>query len=138
MSQQYGVKISDLDAGHPGVILYGVTTDNQLIPVQISDAGILSSPSVGATPSGSTHSFFADASTLALGASFAPLTFSFTSFSISVFNDSNDTLEFSFNGSTVHGRLLVSEATAMDYRAQTHIFLRSVSGLTGSYRVMAY
>lgn len=46
MSQQYGIKVPSLDAAHPGVVLYGVTPDNQLIPVKVDANGVLSSSAI--------------------------------------------------------------------------------------------
>lgn len=155
MSQQYGVKLDDIDIGHPGAILYGVTPDNKLIPIQIDGAGVLAgSGSGGGTVDqgapasssdawpvsfqGSANSFFADPATLELTSTFQALTFGFTSYSISIYNDSSATIDYSFNGSSTHGRLLTSEAVAMDGRAQPHVFLKTISGLTASYRVSAY
>lgn len=41
MTQQFGVKLDELTTGTPGVVLYGVTPDNQVIPLKTSDDGIL-------------------------------------------------------------------------------------------------
>lgn len=40
---KYGTKLSGLDTDTPGNILYGVTPDNKVIPIQVNDQGILSS-----------------------------------------------------------------------------------------------
>lgn len=43
MGQQFGVKIDEVDNTYPGSILYGVTPDDKLIPVQVDSNGVLSS-----------------------------------------------------------------------------------------------
>jgi hypothetical protein len=42
-TQQFGITLSYLDTSTPGVLLYGVTPDNNVIPIQIDEHGVLNS-----------------------------------------------------------------------------------------------
>lgn len=89
------------------------------------------------TVNGSTNSFYVDDTITPLTTSFASSSFGFTSKSITVINDSVNVIDFSFDGVNVHGKLRNGEATTMDHRAQTGIYLRS--NIAGSnYRVWSY
>lgn len=136
---QFGVKLQGLDTSTPGVILYGVSPDSKVVPIKVDDTGALSSAGSGGAPTGSTNSFFTDQTGVVLGASFTGITFGFTSFNITLANDdTTEVIEFSFNGTNIHGRVLVSEEISMDYRTQPKIYLRTVSGNAANYRLSAF
>ena len=89
------------------------------------------------TVNGSTNSFYVDNTITALTTLFALSSFGFTSKSITVINDSINVIDFSFDGVNVHGKLRNGEATTMDHRAQTGIYLKS--NIAGSnYRAWSY
>lgn len=109
-------------------------------PVAATEANVVVSagqPNALATKiTGSTNSFFQDQVGLALTGAFQDTLFGFTSFSISLVNDDPAiTIEYSFNGVTVHGRLAPGESNTMDFRAQPGIWLK---GSAAAYRLMAY
>lgn len=89
-----------------------------------------------ATPNGSANSYYQDQSGTALTGSFAQQLFGFSSFNISLANDSALTdINFSFDGVNTHGTIKPAEIFVMDYRRQTGIYLK---GAGAEYRVMAY
>lgn len=92
---------------------------------------------VVASVNGSRNSFYTDNTVTALTTSFVQQAFGFMSKSITVINDSVNTVDFSFDGVNVHGKLRNGEATTMDHRAQSSIWLRS--NIAGSaYRTWSY
>lgn len=116
------VELKDADTDTRGKVKSD-GTDNAVVVVQ----------------NGSTQSFFSDHTVVALNGTFTQQLFGFKSFNISLFNDSGaEVIEFSFNGTNIHGRLKVGEGLSMDYRAQTGIYLRTVSGNPADYRLSAY
>lgn len=149
-------------------ILYGRRADGSLVAINVADDGTIASGATfsagsiaikdatssaaanvqvtGGLPNalvvaaqGSKNSYFADQTILALTGAFQAISFGFTSFNISVFNDdSTQILEYSFNGTLIHGRLKVGEAVSMDYRAQSGIYLRNPGGSGGLYRIAIY
>lgn len=89
------------------------------------------------TVNGSTNSFYVDNTITPLTTAFVLSPFGFTSKSITVINDSINVVDFSFDGVNVHGKLRNGEATTMDHRAQTGIYLKS--NIAGSnYRAWSY
>ena len=88
---------------------------------------------------GSSDSFYEDQVGTAIGVAYTNLgPFGCTSTSITVINDSADTLEYSFDGASVHGRLGPFEATTMDRRAQPTIHLRTSNAAVSNYRVWSW
>ena len=86
----------------------------------------------------STNRYFQDQSGTALTGSFAAQSFGFPSFSILVVNDDAARyIEYSFDGTDVHGRLHAGESRTMDFRRQRRIWLRGESG-GESYRLEVY
>jgi len=87
----------------------------------------------------STNKYFEDQSGTALTTSFAKQEFGFSSFSIFIANDQTSTgyIEYSFDGTNVHGRLKATEKKTMDFRRQREIWLRGESG-GESYRLEVY
>ena len=123
------------------VVLYGRFADGTIIPVQVNSSGVLATSGGGGGGgiSPSANAFFADQTNVVLTGTFTSQSFGFISLSISLFNDDpSQVIEFSFNGTTIHGRVKVGEALAMDYRAQSQIYLRTVSGSSALYRVSSY
>lgn len=59
------------------------------------------------------------------------------SYAIRVFNDGNSTLEFSFDGTNVHGRLLTGEEMTYNKRHEAGIAVRSIGG-TPTFRIEAW
>lgn len=89
---------------------------------------------------GSANSFFSDPAATALTTAWQNFTFGFTSVSILVSNDGiagDRYIEYSFDGSTVHGRILGGEVRVMDLRSQPGIYLRGEAGAE-LYRLEAY
>ena len=87
----------------------------------------------------STNKYFEDQSGTALTTSFAKQEFGFASFSIFIANDQSSTgyIEYSFDGTNIHGRLGATEKRSMDFRRQREIWLRGESG-GESYRLEVY
>jgi len=85
----------------------------------------------------STNRYFQDQSGAALTGSFVSQSFGFSSFSISIVNDAAGYIEYSFDGTEVHGRLHAGESRVMDFRRQRRIWLRGESG-GESYRLEVY
>lgn len=131
-SQQYKVKLPGLDETTPGVILYGVSPDDKIIPIQLDNEGRL-------VPGGSTFSYFSDHIITPINATFSAMPFNFSSRCILLSNDSQiEAIEFSFDDQTVHGRILSGEEWSMDNRLQNQISLRTSSGNNVPYRLMVY
>jgi hypothetical protein len=86
----------------------------------------------------STNRYFEDQAGTALTASFVSQSFGFASFSLLIINDdTTDYIEYSFDGTNVHGRLLAGESRVMDFRRQRQVWLRGQSG-GESYRLEVY
>lgn len=89
---------------------------------------------------GSSNAYFCDENMVALTNAFVARPFGFTSFSISLTNDGAVTegyIEYSFDGTTVHGRINNGEGFAHDFQAQPSIWLRGQNG-GEKYRLGAY
>lgn len=87
---------------------------------------------------GSTNNYFVDGTTDATSGDFAtPKTFGFNSDSLVISNDSGNVIEFSFDGSTIHGNLKSREVLTFSNKKESDIYLRSTSG-ADTYRVWAY
>lgn len=117
-----------------------ISIADPLIPANV--ANIVVAPNlpnaIATRPTGSTNAYFADQTILATTLVFQQLSFGFTSFSITLINDdSAKSIEFSFDGVNVHGRLKVSNGFTMDFRSHTSIWLRS-SVAAANYRLMVY
>lgn len=126
INSHFHTKVSELGPDRPASVLYGITPDNQYIPVRLDPDGRIETSATG----GSTFSFFADNSTLDLNSSsFKVLSFGFTSSSICVFNNSPEpsVLKFSFDGSTTHGVLQAGQSINMLGRTQSEIWLAGIS-----------
>lgn len=151
MSQQFGVKLDELTSSTPGVVLYGVTPDNKVIPIKISDTGSLL-PTIS-KELGSTNSFFADSTTIKVNSdSWQHLEFGFNSTSITVVNDEPDgtffeSLLVSFTtGDTIHLKVKTGERVTMPCRQQAGLWIKGLAAeshkvapsLELAYRVWAY
>lgn len=129
--------VSELTTNDKAIsVIYGrVSGTGAIVPIQIDAGGALST-SAGIPPS--ANSFFSDQSVTALTGSYVSQSFGFTSLSINVANDDSvQTIQFSFDGSTLHGVVLPGEAISMDWRAHSSIWLKAV-GTPGNYRVWSY
>lgn len=88
----------------------------------------------------SKNSYFSDQTTTALTTAFVKQGFGFHSFSIIIANDASATyIEFSFDGTTVHGRIKDTDQTPreMPFRRHEAIWLRGEAG-GEAYRLEAY
>jgi hypothetical protein len=86
----------------------------------------------------SKNGWFCDGDTHALTTTFAGFTFGFPSFSITLFNDAgNGSIEYSFDGTTFHGRVKAGEVRKMDYCRHSGIWLRTEDE-AGAYRLEVY
>lgn len=84
----------------------------------------------------SSNSFFHDQGGTALTTNFQKVDFGFDSKNIFLSSDSG-TIEYSFDGSTTHGRLTNGEQRSMPDRSQTKIFLKGAAG-GEQYRLEVY
>src|SRR5260221_6582493 len=94
------------------VVLYGRFADGTIIPVQVNSSGVLATSGGGGGGgiSPSANAFFADQTNVVLTGTFTSQSFAVISLSISLFNDDpSQVIEFSFNGTTIHGRVKVGE-----------------------------
>lgn len=133
LSINSNVVISPGDIAIGAVELKNATTDDRANVIVTADLP----NAVVTTINGSRNSFYLDDAVVALTTSFVSNPFGFTSKSITVINDSTETLTFSFDGVNTHGKLKSFESAIMDQRAQTGIWLKS--SLAGSaYRVWSY
>ncbi len=57
--------------------------------------------------------------------------------SVSIANNGTDTVEYSFNGNTLHGDLLPGASIAVNHRAISQIWLRTQTGISCNVRVEA-
>ncbi len=128
------------------VVLYGRRSDGSLIALQTTNDGLLgvttslSMERAVAPAKGSSNAFFIDAFIAPLTEEFKQFPFGFESTSITIINDDKtNTLIYSFDGKTVHGKINAGEKFIMDNRSQSKIFLKT-SGPTNDilYRVMVY
>lgn len=88
----------------------------------------------------STNSYFKDQAGTALTTSFTKQEFGFASFSITLTNDATGSyIEYSFDGTTVHGRVKDTDAQPkmMPFRRHDAIWLRGESG-GEAYRLEVY
>jgi hypothetical protein len=86
----------------------------------------------------SKNCWFIDNGTRALTALFGAFEFGFASFSITVFNDAeNGSIEYSFDGQNVHGRLNAGEVRKMDFCRHETVWIRGQSG-GEDYRLEVY
>jgi len=116
------------------VVLYGRKSDGTLIALNTGDTG-----DFGAKFIGSSNAYFSDQTINALTGVFVSQPFSFASFNISLINDDGaETIEYSFDGTNIHGRLTPSQYAYMPYREQSGIYLRTVSGNPANYRLTVY
>lgn len=84
----------------------------------------------------SNKAYFKDHSDVALTTSFQEFTWDFNSVNIFIASDSG-TIEYSLNGTDVHGRITVGKERDMQYRALSRIYLRGAAGAE-QYRLEAY
>jgi hypothetical protein len=137
---QYGIPLSadEITTQDPSAVLYGVTSANKFIPIKISSDGTLASGAVSVT--GSANSYYKDHTVTALTSSFVLQSFGFTSQSLLIANDeaiAGGYIEYSFNGTNIHGKLLPGETRSMDFRSQIGIYLKGQSG-GEKYRLEVY
>ncbi|MBN2224962.1 MAG: hypothetical protein JW765_09835 [Deltaproteobacteria bacterium] len=86
----------------------------------------------------SKHGWFSDDSGQALTTLFGAFDFGFTSFSITLFNDAESgSIEYSFDGQNVHGRVMPGEMRKMDFCRHETVWLRGQNG-TEPYRLEVY
>ena len=86
----------------------------------------------------SKNGYFKDQAGQALTASFVRFEIGFASFSITLFNDAvGKYIEYSFDGTTVHGRVKAGEVRTMDFCRHADVWLRGESG-SEAYRLEAY
>jgi len=117
--------------------VYGRRADGTLVSVKVDNNGVLYTTT--SITAGSANSYFSDQVVTALSGTFQNFAFGFTSINITLFNDSNvEVIEFSFDGTNVHGRLKSGEGITQDFRSQSSIWLKTVSGNPSDYRLMVY
>jgi hypothetical protein len=86
----------------------------------------------------SKNIYFTDQAKLSLTTSFAKAGFGFASFSITLFNDADGKyIEYSFDGTNVHGRVKGGEARKMDFCRHGEIWIRGENG-SEAYRLEVY
>jgi len=86
----------------------------------------------------SKHGWFSDNGVRTLTAVFGEFEFGFASFSITLCNDAESGLiEYSFDGQTVHGRVMPGEIRKMDFCRHGVVWLRGQSGAE-PYRLEVY
>jgi hypothetical protein len=86
----------------------------------------------------SKHGWFSDGGRQALTTSLGEFSFGFTSFSVTLFNDSESGwIEYSFNGQDIHGRVMPGETRDMSLCRHESIWLRGQSGAE-AYRLEVY
>lgn len=86
----------------------------------------------------SKNGYFEDQTGHLLTTSFSKYEFGFSSFSITLINDATGKyIEYSFDGTNVHGRVRAGEARKMDFCRHTEAWLRGESG-SESYRLEVY
>lgn len=136
---QFGKKLEELGPSVPASVLYGVTPDNQFIPINVDESGRL-------VAGGSNNSLFTNQDQLSLTKQFQKVDFTFLSTHIYLYNDSTSyntlsgepVLEFSFDGTQIHGQLRAGESALMSFRSQPAIYLRGLGSGSLVYRLMAY
>jgi hypothetical protein len=122
-------------------VIYGRAPDGDIIPIQIDNSGVVATSGGGggggSTPP-SSNSFYIDQSAGALTGTYTHYVFGFTSVSISVTNDDpSQIVQFSFDGTHLHGTVLPEEAISMDWRGQPGIWIKA-TGTPGNYRLWSY
>jgi hypothetical protein len=86
----------------------------------------------------SKHGWFSDNGGLALTTLFEAFDFGFASFSITLLNDTESgSIEYSFDGQNVHGRVMPGETRKMDFCRHETVWLRGQNG-TEAYRLEVY
>ncbi len=86
----------------------------------------------------SKHGWFSDNGARTLTVSFGAFEFGFASFSITLFNDAESgTIEYSFDGQNIHGRVMPGEVRKMDFCRHGTVWLRGQSGAE-PYRLEVY
>ncbi len=86
----------------------------------------------------SKNCWFSDNSARALTPLFTAFEFGFASFSITIFNDAESgTIEYSFDGQNVKGRVNPGEVRKMDFCRHGTVWLRGQSGAE-PYRLEVY
>jgi hypothetical protein len=86
----------------------------------------------------SKNGWFSDGDARALTALFTAFEFGFPSFSITLFNDAETgSIEYSFDGLSVHGRVESGEVREMDYSRHRAVWLRGLNG-GEPYRLEVY
>ncbi len=84
----------------------------------------------------SSNGFFRDQTDLALTTAFQVVDFGFTSIRIFIASDSA-TIEYSLNGTDVHGRLTNGQYRDMEDRVLSRLFIRGTAG-GEAYRLDVY
>jgi len=121
------IEIKDADADIRAKVKADGAGENAVVVVQ-------NQPSAG-----SSNRFFEDQNGTVIGAVWTQLTFGFSCFSLMILNDdAAKVIEFSYDGTNVHGRVNVGEGFVFDFKAETGVYLRTIGAGPASYRVSAH
>lgn len=106
--------------------------DGTVLPIKVDSAGNLITTASITLPPGSTNWFYTSSDIISLTTTFQQFSFNFTARALVIINDSDTNyIEFSFDGTNVHGKLKSHEVFMFDGISRDLIYLRGQAGGEG-------